>query len=135
MAPDLAVRPCPRCGASARPDAPWCTQCYLDLRAPASGAAAPRAYAAPPAAAAPRGSAGPASWPCACGAGNALSEDVCTSCGLGFLAGLRAADAPELVLPLVGDLSRFGRTQRTGAAVGLVLLTVVLAALLAVLSA
>ena len=36
MGPDLTELPrataCPSCGASLRPDAPWCTLCYADLR-------------------------------------------------------------------------------------------------------
>lgn len=38
MEPDLLAKSlsaCPRCGAGVRSDAPWCTQCFLNLSAPA----------------------------------------------------------------------------------------------------
>lgn len=62
MGPDLTAPPrataCPSCGASARPDAQWCGQCYADFRpAPevvhAVPHAVPVAHAAPPSAPAP----------------------------------------------------------------------------------
>ncbi len=126
---------CSRCSAAVRAGAPWCTQCYLDLRVPvgvpaerpaASGSGSP--VPAPP-------DPGPGSgWPCgACGVRNALDADCCAGCGLGFLADLRLSDTPAVVLPLVGDLLRMGRGQRAAAALGLVLAAVLLTGLLGLL--
>ena len=48
MAPDQGELPrhatCPACGAALRPDSPWCTLCYADLRPPVQ---APEQPAAP----------------------------------------------------------------------------------------
>ncbi len=61
------------------------------------------------------------SWPCtACGTANPFDLDVCSSCGQAFLSGARD-EAPLLVLPVVGDLTKMGRGQRLGLAAGLVL--------------
>ncbi len=59
MGVDLGAGPrgtaCPACGAALRPDAPWCTLCFADLRpAPGPGAARAPAPAADPASAAAR---------------------------------------------------------------------------------
>ena len=144
---------CPQCRAAVRPDAPWCSQCYTDLRpAPASAPAAalpipPTASYGPPALdpliAAPELLGLPGlipvatpdpTWPCAtCGAGNPLAASACTACGAGFLAGLREAEGPLLELPGVGDLTRLSRAQRLGLAGGVVLTFVVLTALLGLL--
>ncbi len=162
MGPDLQTPGtplrCPACSASVRPGAPWCTQCYAELRSgpaapaspalPAASSAAPSLSSAEPTAPsaeptlspAPPGSpalpAAPAagdtaSWPCsACGTANALSRDSCSACGAGFLAALRAAEEPLLVLPGVGDVGALSRAQRLGLAAGVVLLVVLLTALL-----
>lgn len=129
---------CPRCRASVRAGAPWCTQCHLVIRAsvpagePArSGAAAP----ARPGAGAPAGDL-PAGWPCqACAADNPFELDACRACGAGFLGGLRSLDAPRLVLPVVGDLSRMARGRRLALACAVVLVALLLVALLALLLA
>ncbi|MDP9240571.1 MAG: hypothetical protein M3O55_08035 [Actinomycetota bacterium] len=73
---------------------------------------------------APAASSGPdsagqaAGWPCAaCGAGNSFDSTLCGSCGSGFLAGLSEEGGPDLRLPMVGSLARFGRSARLGIAV------------------
>ena len=152
MGPDLhrdlpaapVVLRCPSCAGALRPDAPWCGQCYADLR---SGAAPPASPAAPPAssatgppsvspAAPAHGAAqavvpdGAATWPCtACDTRNPLDAAVCAACGTGFLATLRAAGEPLLVLPVVGDLTALTRAARLGLAAAVVLLVVLLTAL------
>jgi ribosomal protein L40E len=147
-APDGAretAQRCPSCGASVRPDAPWCTQCFHDFRpAPPPADPEPPAYRLPPAEprvpaagpppadplTAPLDASGspvpPATaeptWPCTtCGAANPLTADACAACGSGFLASVRDGEAPLLVLPGVGDLSRYGRGQRLALAGGVVL--------------
>ena len=58
-----------------------------------------------------------AGWPCAaCGHVNAVELDVCGGCGTGFLAAMRAGEAPLLELPGVGDITRLSRAQRLGLA-------------------
>ncbi len=72
-----------------------------------------------------------ATWPCAtCGAANGLDRSACDGCGAGFLAGLRSADEPLLVLPVVGDLGALSRGQRLALAAGVVLAVVLVTALL-----
>ncbi|MCU1692055.1 MAG: hypothetical protein JWM64_1146 [Frankiales bacterium] len=151
---------CPGCSAAVRPDAPWCTQCYADLRAPApallpvqtpapavlsvqapapaSSPAAPVALRAPapaPSPAAPVSPAAPgACWPCStCGAANGLDRDTCAACGAGFLSALRATEEPLLVLPVVGDLGAMSRAQRLGLAAAVVVAVLLLTALLGLL--
>ena len=148
---------CPACGAALRPDAPWCTLCYADLRpkppepepdpepppepeALVPAQPAPDPLSAPldagpnplnaPVATTPM--AGP-TWPCTvCGTANPLDRDACVSCGSGFLAGARN-EAPLLDLPVVGDLTRFSRAQRFGLAGGVVLAFVLLTLLVGLL--
>lgn len=140
VAQDLVARACPRCAASARADAPWCTQCWLDLRPAAPVAvAAPAPVPAPAPAETPATAdtaagpyAPPAGWPCAtCGATNPLAAAACTACGADFLAQLRADEPPLLVLPGVGDLTRLGRGARTGGALALLVVVLALLVLLA----
>lgn len=130
-----------------RPDAPWCTQCYAPVEAAAPvgrGSADPAAssglpQAAPPACPAsrtPASAAVPSAavWPCsACGTPNALADAHCASCGAGFLAGLRDAEPPLLVLPVVGDLAALPPARRLTVAVLAVLAFLVVAALLGLL--
>ena len=141
---------CPSCGAALRPDAPWCTLCYTDLRPkpapeppppPPTTAPARAAYGVPapdpltqplvdflPRAGAPLPATEPTEpaaagtvWPCtACQAPNPLAEPVCSVCGQPFLAAIRTGGKPLLVLPLVGDVGALGRGQRIGLALGLV---------------
>jgi ribosomal protein L40E len=152
VGPDLNEAPrttaCPSCGAALRPDAPWCSLCYHDLR-PAAPAPAPEpapAYGghdpltaplldvllpvAPvaqpaPEAAAPVVPVVPApraevSWPCTrCGADNALTMNACRDCGSPFLGG--TSEPPALVLPGVGDLTKLSRGHRAAVAVGVVM--------------
>lgn len=52
-------------------------------------------------------------WPCtACGETNAVERNTCAACGSSLFALLRQGEAPLLVLPVVGDLSRLSRSQR-----------------------
>ena len=118
---------CPGCAAAVRPGAPWCTQCYLDLRAPTPAAPAPVTPGAPGAPVAPVAPVsvlpdGGPTWPCtACGAANPLSAAACAACRSPFLAGLRETDPPLLVLPGVGDVSALSRGRRLGLAATAVL--------------
>ena len=140
---------CPHCRASVRPGAPWCTLCHADLRPEPSPVAAVPAPVAPVAPVTPVVrpvdpltapapalglSASPGdepTWPCTtCGGVNPIAANACTSCGAGFLAGLRESEAPLLELPGVGDLTRMSRAQRLGIAFGVVLAFIVLTALL-----
>lgn len=123
---------CPGCGGAVPPDAPWCTQCWRDLR-PAPEPV-PEVMVGPvpeaPVVPAPRTAEDALpSWPCSgCGSLSPIGLDACAGCGTAFLAGLRE-QGPHLVLPYVGDLARLGRSQRAVAAVGLVLLVALLTAL------
>ena len=138
---------CPHCRASVRPGAPWCTLCHADLRPapepvaePVAAAPAPLApvvraldplTAPAPALGLPPKPGDEPTWPCAtCGAANPIAANACTSCGAGFLAGLRESEAPLLELPGVGDLTKMSRGQRLGIAFGVVLAFVALTALL-----
>ena len=158
MGPELTAAPratgCPSCGASARPDAQWCGQCYADLRpatapAPAPvppaptavyGEPAPDPLTAPLLALAPELPAAPApaaaepTWPClSCQERNPLSASSCLACGSGFLAAARSGDA-GLSLPLVGDLTTMSRGKRAAVAAGLVAAVLVPLALLTLLT-
>lgn len=65
-------------------------------------------------------------WPCGrCGDPNALERDTCATCGEGFLAAVRDAQRPMLVLPVVGDITRLDRRRRLLLAVLLVLVLLV----------
>jgi hypothetical protein len=137
---------CPSCGAALRPDAPWCTLCYTDLRPKPAPEPAATPTTAPPTAAygiaasdpltqplldflpvtaaAPSSAPLPtiigASWPCtACAAINPLAESLCSVCGQPFLAAMKVSEKPLLVLPGVGDFAALSRGQRAGLAVGL----------------
>jgi hypothetical protein len=73
---------------------------------PAVVASAP----APPPAAGARATQG---WPCSrCEAMNELTDPICHVCGTPFLAAVSEESKVSLVLPLVGDISRYGRGQR-----------------------
>jgi len=66
------------------------------------------------------------SWPCSrCAAANGYERDTCRACGASFLAAVKDDEAPLLVLPGVGDLSRLGRPQRLLLALGVVLAVLV----------
>lgn len=126
---------CPQCRGLVRPDAPWCTQCWTDLRpapepVPAPVAEPVAAAPAPALARAPQ----PGGWPCSgCGAANPVELDACAACGLGFLSGLTKTEPPLLVLPGIGDLTKLSRAQRLGVAGLVVLVVVVLTALVGLL--
>lgn len=125
MVQDAALA-CPRCSAALRPGAPWCTQCFLDVR-PAPARAAPRPD--------PRPHLEGAQWPCtACGAVNPLSAVACDGCGAGFLDGAHASGTAPLALPVVGDLGRLSSAQRLALAAGTVVLVMLLTALLGLLT-
>ena len=110
---------CPHCRGAVRPGAPWCTQCWTDLRPAPEPAAAPSpAPAAEPAApvAEPRRRSTTGGWPCsACGHENPVELDACAACGTGFLAAVRSSAEPLLVLPGIGDVGKLSRGQRIGA--------------------
>lgn len=148
---DTAGR-CPHCSGAVKPDAPWCTQCWADLRpAPEPTLASPGLPGLPgrpglhvvpgeprePAGIAAGTAVRPAArgWPCAgCGTVNAVEHDACVACGMGFLAGMRQHDPPLLVLPGVGDIAKLSRGQRLGLAGGVVLVVVMLVVLLGLLT-
>lgn len=106
---------CPHCAALVRPDSPWCTLCYADLRpAPQSAAVSPSTGGEPAAAVSPSDAAiqtdaGRAAtpvlgWPCQrCGGLVAIEEPTCTNCGAGFLEG--GDDTDPVVRRLRGGLS------------------------------
>lgn len=151
---------CPQCRATVRAGAPWCTQCYLDLRpAPEpelEPAAVPMAKRADATGIHATGieatgsevtandaqvaqtdadradpEAATATWPCTtCGATNAITADACAACGAGFLARLRDTEPPLLTLPGVGDVSKLSRAQGVGLAAGIVFAVILLVALL-----
>ena len=132
---------CARCSASVRPGAPWCTQCYAPAGAPA--APAPEVRPAPatglpvvePVVSAPLAATSTGTWPCStCSHPNDLALPACGACGTPFLAAVRD-DRPTVVLPVVGDVLALSAPRRValalGAVVVLLLLTCVLALLLA----
>ena len=170
MGPDLTDVPrttaCPSCGAALRPDAPWCTLCYTDVRPKSAPIPDPppvvpvhAAYGIPagdpltqplqdllppvpsavpasavPTAAAPLPGAVQRTWPCSvCEAVNPISSDTCSVCLQPFLAAMKVAEKPVLVLPLVGDLGAMSRGGRAGVALGLVALVLVPLALITLL--
>ena len=93
--------------------------------------AVPAQATAPEAPAAPSRTAG---WPCTrCETRNELSAMVCTVCGTPFLAKLAEETKVALVLPVVGDISRYGRGQRAAIAFGALLLILVPLALITLL--
>jgi DNA-directed RNA polymerase subunit RPC12/RpoP len=154
---------CPSCGARVRSEATFCGQCYADFRPPPPPVAsapltpAPNAAYGPPAAdpltaplldvvlppgAVPAQAQAPeavtprktASWPCTrCEAQNELAAIVCSVCGTPFLAKLAEETKVALVLPVVGDLSRYGRGQRAAIACGALLVILVPLALITLL--
>ena len=136
MAPEPAPRPapapapeagCPRCAAHLRPGAPWCTQCFLDLRA--APAPDPVTAATPAPALEPYD----AYWPCdACGTRTALQDVACAGCGRPFLGALQS-EQPVVALPVVGDLTRMSGAQRIGLALAVVVAVMLLTAVLGVL--
>jgi hypothetical protein len=69
------------------------------------------AQAAPPAA--PKSGKTPTGWPCSrCEAVNDFTDVLCTVCGSPFLAKVAEETKVTLVLPVVGDISRYSRGQR-----------------------
>lgn len=120
-----------------RADAPWCTQCFFDLRPAPPPEPEPEPAPLPPTRVPvvpsyPDPLSGPLEpqppvaeakgWPCAsCGTTNPFEATACTTCGSGFLAAVRESEAPLLVLPGVGDLTRMARGQRLALAGGAVL--------------
>jgi hypothetical protein len=154
VGPDMTTAPrttlCPSCGASVRVDAPWCSLCHADLRpapepspvqpevvvdpltAPLLDLVLPRVEVpvlepeVPVAAPAPE-----AYWPCArCESPNAITANMCGTCGYGFLG---APDRISLVLPVVGDVTKLSRAQRFGVAAAVVAVFVIPLALVTLL--
>ena len=142
-APGAVLEQCPHCRGAVRPDAPWCTQCWADLRPapppppPVVAAAVPAPAVPAPAAGQPAEGTAPAAakgWPCAtCGHVNGLEHDACAACGTGMFAALRAAEEPLLLVPGLGDLTRYSRAQRLALAGGVVLVVCLLVLLVGVL--
>lgn len=150
----MSTSRCPACGAAVRSGAPWCQLCHRDLRPAPAPVAARLALADQQPDAKPGtrpddpsgGTTAPAAreschagpsptWPCVvCGVDNDLEAPACTGCGAGFLAALRRADQPVLLLPGVGDVTRMSRAARLGLAVGLGLLVALLLVGLALLA-
>ena len=127
---------CPQCSAALRPGAPWCTQCYARVGAPAQ-VAAQQSPPVPQRAVGLVERAAPStgSWPCStCAQPNELAEPACTGCGTPFLAAVRE-QRPSLVLPVVGDLVALSPARRAGVAVCVVLVLLLVSALLALLLA
>ena len=155
---------CPSCGASVRPGATFCGQCYADFRPaptpppvpltpapsaaygvpaadpltaplldvvlPQQGSAVPSA----PAASAPAAPAKATGWPCSrCEHLNALTDMVCGICGAPFLASVAEDTKVRVELPLLGDLSRYGRGQRAAIAFGVIVAILVPLAVLTLL--
>jgi hypothetical protein len=144
---------CPQCGAAVRPAAPWCTQCYFDLRpapAPEPPAVRPSARLTAPPPAAAYGAPAPdpltaplavltgehpvpaeadpqPTWPCVqCETQNGFELSACSACGAGFLQGA-VTDEVSLVIPGVGDLAQMSRNRAMGlafAGIGVVMLLV-----------
>jgi ribosomal protein L40E len=161
VGPELSASPrttaCPSCGASLRPDAAFCGQCYADFRPPAVVArvadistavyvapapdpltaplssvlsgSAPVEDAVEAAGAVPGTAAAEVTWPClSCGVANPLSAGSCSACGSGFLAAARGEI--HLVLPLFGDITAMSRGRRLGVAGAVVAAVLVPLALL-----
>ena len=136
-APGAVLEQCPHCRGAVKPDAPWCTQCWTDLRPappPPPVVEAPAAAAPVPVPGQTAPSAAGKGWPCAtCGHVNAIEHDACVACGTALFATLKAGEEPLLVLPGVGDLTRYSRGQRLALAGGVVVAVCVLVLLLGVL--
>jgi hypothetical protein len=62
-----------------------------------------------------------------------MAGDTCSACGRHFLAGVREQEAPLLVLPVVGDITKVSRASRFALAFAVVLVVVLLTLLLGVL--
>jgi hypothetical protein len=108
--PSLPLTPAPN-AAYGPPAADPLTAPLLDVVLPAG---AVPAQAAAPEAAQPKKT---ATWPCSrCDAVNELTAVVCHICSAPFLATVAEETKVSLVLPGVGDLSRYGRGQRAGIA-------------------
>ena len=91
-------------------------------------AAVPAVPAVPTVPAVPAGT-----WPCTtCAQANDLALPACAGCGTPFLAAVRDAP-PTVVLPVVGDLLAMTPLQRVGVAVGFVVVSMLVTALLALL--
>jgi hypothetical protein len=145
-----------------RPEATFCGQCYTDFRPPPPPPSAPIApaptatYSAPAAdpltaplldvllpvgavpvqGAAPQAVpvAAPIGWPCTkCDTLNDFTDPICTVCGAPFLATVSESTKVSLVLPIVGDLGRYGRGQRALIAVGVLAAVLIPLALITLL--
>ena len=132
---------CPQCAGAVRPEAPWCTQCWADLRPAPEPVAAVQPATPDPSepsdgpVGVPTGKRRLGGWPCSgCGTVNGVELDACVACGTGFLAGLKHDQPPLLALPGIGDVTRLSRAQRLGLAGGVVLGVLLLVALLGLLT-
>lgn len=124
MAPDPPADPprCPACAAAVRPDAPWCTLCWLDLRAPAPAPVPVDEHADVPE---------PTGWPCSCGSCNPVEDDACAACGAELFTVLRSGSGAVLAVPVLGDVAGLSKLQLALAAGALLpaLVALLLAAL------
>jgi hypothetical protein len=136
-----------------RPEATFCGQCYADFRpAPPVAPMVPAPTAAygpaaadpltaplldvvlPPAAVPASSPSKPTGWPCSrCEHLNDFADLLCTTCASPFLAKVAEETAVTIRLPLVGDLSRYGRGQRAGIALAALLIVLVPLALITLL--
>lgn len=124
------MNPCPQCGATTRPDAPWCTLCYHSLRPVPAATPSPE-----PLAVAVASAAEPyqhdARWPCLrCGTDNGLAEPCCGTCGAAFLADV-AEGGLSLRLPVVGELTGLSKAASYSLAVGFAVVLALLVAAVA----
>ena len=149
MSAEASVASCPRCGSTVRRGSDWCTLCFADLRPVPPPRVSPepmRAKSIPTAGtpvAAPDGAVVVLDLPasdgepvagakplvaiaCAsCGEPVALDVAVCGACGTGLFDRLKQ-DQTTLVLPVIGDVMRFGKGARAGIAIGFAALVIVI---------
>lgn len=136
---------CPRCGSTVRHGSDWCTLCFADLRPvpPRRAAPDPLVVSARPPAAMSTVMAGTTTSPApattveadveggaviactSCGEPVTLMVGVCGTCGAGLFDKLKQ-DTAHLVLPVIGDVMRFGKGARAGLAIGFAVLFIVL---------
>jgi hypothetical protein len=115
---------CPDCGGLLTAGAPWCPQCYADLREPEPE---PHTPGVPPARhrASDDGVTPPPGWPCrGCGTVNDLAAGACATCGEAFLAPL----AGDGGVPALSRLTALPRGARIGVALGAIVVVLALLA-------
>jgi predicted RNA-binding Zn-ribbon protein involved in translation (DUF1610 family) len=136
---------CPRCGSTVRRGSDWCTLCFADLRpvppprvspepmqlhtaSTGTTALAPDVVLLEPRVTddvAASGTKAPVAIACSsCGEPVSLEVAVCGACGTGLFDRLKV-DQATLVVPVVGDLMRFGKGAKAGIAIGFAVLFIV----------